>query len=55
MNYNHIKLSIYESYSNNEITFEAANTLIDRVDNAWADSIVSEMADAENEFINTSL
>lgn len=55
MNYNKIKLSIYESYSNNEITFEAANTLIDRVDNAWADSIVSEMADAENEFINTSL
>lgn len=55
MNYNQIKLSIYESYSNNEITFEAANALIDRVDNAWADSIVSEMADAENEFINTSL
>lgn len=55
MNYNQIKLSIYESYSNNEITFEAASTLIDRVDNAWADSIVSEMADAENEFINTSL
>lgn len=55
MNYNQIKLSIYESYSNNEITFEAANALIDRVDNAWADSIVSEMADAENEFINASL
>lgn len=55
MNYNKIKLSIYESYSNNEITFEAASTLIDRVDNAWADSIVSEMVDAENEFINTSL
>ena len=55
MNYNKIKLSIYESYSNNEITFEAANALIDRVDNAWADSIVSEMADAENEFINASL
>ena len=55
MNYNKIKLSIYESYSNNEITFEAANTLIDKIDDAVADSIVSEMADAENEFINTSL
>lgn len=55
MNYNKIKLSIYESYSNNEITFEAANTLIDKIDDAVADSIVSEMADAENEFVNTSL
>lgn len=55
MNYNQIKLSIYESYSNNEITFEAANTLIDKIDDAVADSIVREMADAENEFINTSL
>lgn len=55
MNYNQIKLSIYESYSNNEITFEATKSLIDIIDNAYVDSIVSEMADAEHEFISTSL
>lgn len=53
--YNKLRLSVYESYSNNELTFEAANHIINKIDDMYADSLVNEMAAAENEFINTSL
>lgn len=53
--YNKLKLSVYESYSNNELTFEAANHLINKIDDMYADSLVNEMTAVENEFINTSL
>ena len=53
--YNKLRLSVYEDYSNNELTFEAANHLINKIDDMYADSLVNEMTAVENEFINTSL
>ena len=50
-----LQLSIYESYSNGEITKDACDSLINSIYNKIGDSIVEEAENAENEFINTSL
>ena len=55
MTYNKLKLSVYESYSNNEITYEETRHLIDKIDNMHIDSIVYEVTEAENAFIEKSL
>ena len=55
MDYMKLKLSVYESYSNNELTYEATRHLIDKIDDMYADSIVDETVEAENSFINSSL
>ena len=55
MDYMKLKLSIYESYSNGEMTSEACSRLIDSLDMKYGESIAEEAANAENEFINASL
>ena len=55
MDYMKLKLSIYESYSNGEMTSEACSRLIDSLDMKYGESIAEEAANAENEFIRASL
>lgn len=55
MDYMKLKLAIYESYGNGEMTSEACSHLIDHLDEKYGESIVEEAANAENEFINASL
>ena len=55
MDWMKLQLSIYESYSNGEITKDACDSLINSIYNKIGDSIVEEAENAENEFINTSL
>lgn len=55
MDYMKLKLSIYESYGNGEMTSEACSHLIDSLDMKYGESIAEEAANAENDFINASL
>lgn len=55
MDYMKLKLAIYESYCNGELTSEACSHLIDHLDEKYGESIAEEAASAENEFINTAL
>ena len=55
MDYMKLKLSIYESYGNGEMTSEACSRLIDSLDMKYGESIAEEAANAENDFINASL
>lgn len=55
MDYIKLKLSIYESYGNGEMTSEACSHLIDSLDMKYGESIAEEAANAENDFINASL
>lgn len=55
MDYMKLKLAIYESYGNGELTSEACSHLIDHLDEKYGESIAEEAANAENEFINASL
>lgn len=55
MDYMKLKLAIYESYGNGEMTSEACSHLIDHLDEKYGESIVEEAATAENNFINASL
>lgn len=55
MDYMKLKLSIYESYGNGEITSEACSHLIDSLDMKYGESIAEEAENAENDFINASL
>ncbi len=55
MDYMKLKLSIYESYGNGELTSEACSHLIDHLDEKYGESIAEEAATAENDFINASL
>ena len=55
MDYIKLKLAIYESYGNGEMTSEACSRLIDSLDMKYGESIAEEAANAENDFINASL
>lgn len=55
MDYMKLKLEIYESYGNGEMTSEACSRLIDIVDMKYGESIAEEAVNAENDFINASL
>ncbi len=55
MDYMKLKLSIYESYGNGEMTSEACSHLIDSLDMKYGESIAEEAVNAENDFINASL
>lgn len=55
MDYMKLKLTIYESYGNGEITSEACSHLIDSLDMKYGESIAEEAENAENDFINASL
>ena len=55
MDYMKLKLAIYESYGNGELTSEACSHLIDNLDVKCGESIAEEAANAENDFINASL
>lgn len=55
MDYMKLKLAIYESYGNGEMTSEACSHLIDHLDEKYGESIAEEAANAENDFINASL
>lgn len=55
MDYMKMKLAIYESYGNGEMTSEACSHLIDHLDEKYGESIAEEAANAENEFIHASL
>lgn len=55
MDYMKLKLAIYESYGNGEMTSEACSHLIDHLDEKYGESIAEEAANAENEFIHASL
>ena len=55
MDYMKLKLAIYESYGNGELTSEACSHLIDNLDEKYGESIAEEAANAENDFINASL
>lgn len=55
MDYMKLKLLIYESYGDGEITSEACSRLIDSLDMKYGESIAEEAANAENDFINASL
>ena len=55
MDYMKLKLAIYESYGNGELTSEACSHLIDNLDVKYGESIAEEAANAENDFINASL
>lgn len=55
MNWMKLQLSIYESYSNGEMTKDTCDSLINSIYNKIGDSIVEEAENAENEFINASL
>lgn len=55
MDYMKLKLAIYESYGNGEMTSEACSHLIDSLDMKYGESIADEAANAENDFINASL
>ena len=50
-----LQLSIYESYSNGDITKDACDNLVNSIYNKIGDNIVEEAENAENEFINSSL
>lgn len=55
MDYMKLRLAIYESYGNGEMTSEACSHLIDSLDMKYGESIAEEAANAENDFINASL
>lgn len=55
MDYMKLKLAIYESYGNGEMTSEACSHLIDNLDMKYGESIAEEAVNAENDFINASL
>lgn len=55
MDWMKLQLSIYESYSNGDITKDACDSLMNSIYNKIGDSIVEEAENAENEFINASL
>lgn len=55
MDYMKLRLAIYESYGNGEMTSEACSHLIDHLDEKYGESIVEEAVNAENDFINASL
>lgn len=55
MDYMKLKLAIYESYGNGELTSDACSHLIDHLDEKYGESIAEEAANAENGFINASL
>lgn len=55
MDYMKLRLSIYESYGNGEMTSDTCSHLIDHLDEKYGESIAEEAANAENDFINSSL
>ena len=55
MDYMKLKLAIYESYGNGEMTSDACSHLIDHLDEKYGEIIAEEAASAENEFINASM
>jgi hypothetical protein len=55
MNFRDMELSIYESYQNGEITKNAACDMLETINEKYVDSIISEAASAENEFIESSM
>lgn len=55
MDYMKLKLAIYESYGNGEMTSEACSRLIDSLDMKYGESIAEEAENAENDFVNASL
>ena len=55
MDYMKLKLEIYESYGNGEMTSAACSHLIDSLDMKYGESIAEEASNAENAFINASI
>lgn len=55
MDYVSMKMSIYENYANGKLTQENARQLIDVLNNNYGNTLVQEMADAENEFMMNSV
>ena len=55
MNFRDMELSIYESYQNGEITKNAACNMLETINEKYVDSIISEAASAENEFIESAM
>lgn len=55
MDYMKLRLAIYESYGNGEMTSDTCYHLIDHLDEKYGESIAEEAANAENEFINASM
>lgn len=55
MNFNEMKLAIYESYTDGEISKVTCDKLISSLDSRMGNICVKEMVNAENEFIRASI